>query len=155
MMKIIGGGVLLLSCALTSSYIISAEKRKIEQLEAFIALIKRTKEMIDCYAMPIEKIFNSSGDILLRLGIEKDITDFSQLVSECEILCGEDCRKILFVFSESLGKGYRENQVKLCDATLSELEEIRKRLVLAYPSKKKTTAALCFAVGGALLIALL
>ncbi len=155
MMRIIGGSALLVSCALTSSYIISSEKNKIEQIEAFIALIKYTKERIDCYAMPIERILKSAGDILLRIGVEKDITDFSQLVSECEIVCGEDCKKSLSVFAGSLGKGYREHQVKLCDTTLAELEEIRKRLVSAYPSKKKTTAALCFAVGGALLIALL
>lgn len=155
MMRIIGGSALLVSCALTSSYIISSEKNKIEQIEEFIALIKYTKERIDCYAMPLEMILKSAGDIILRLGVEKDITDFSQLIAECEIVCGEDCKKLLSVFAGSIGKGYREHQVKLCDTTLDELEEIRKRLVSAYPSKKKTTVALCFAAGGALLIALL
>lgn len=155
MMRIIGGCALLISCALTSSYIISVEKNKIEQIEAIIALIKRIRDRIDCYAMPVEKILNSAGDILLSLGIEKNITDFTQLLSECEIVCGEDCKKILNTFADTLGKGYREQQVKLCDTTISALEDIKRKLVSAYPSKKKTTIALCFAFGGALLIALL
>ena len=43
----------------------------------------------------------------------------------------------------------------MCGGVLSELEEIRKKLVDAYPAKKKTNAALCIAAGGTLLIALL
>ena len=155
MMRIIGGCALLLSCALTSSYIISVEKNKIEQIETFISLIKSIRHHIECYSMPIEKILLSNKDILLRLGVEKDISSFSQILSECEIMCGEDCKKILNTFADTLGKGYREQQVKLCDATISALEEIKRKLVSAYPSKKKTTIALCFAFGGALLIALL
>ncbi len=155
MMRIIGGSAIILSCALTVSCISSAEKKKIEQIEAFISLIKSIRHHIECYSMPIEKILLSSKDILLRLGVEKDISSFSQIFSECEITCGEDFEKILRAFSISLGKGYREDQVKMCDMALSELEEIRKKLIAAYPAKKKTAAALCFAAGGALLIALL
>lgn len=145
----------MLSCAMTASYIASAEKKKIEQTEAFIALVKYIKNQIDCYSMPMEKILHSCPELLLRLGIEKEISSLSELLSECEIVCGEDCKKILYTFSESFGKGYREHQVKRCDAAVTELEEIKKRLGTEYPSKKKTAAALCFAVGGALLIALL
>ena len=155
MLKLIGGMAVMISCSLCASYITSLEKRKIEQTEAFIELIKHIRNQIDCYSMPIEKIFLSAKDMLLKLGIEKEIRTFSDLLSECEIESGEEAKKTLNTFAESLGKGYRENQVKMCDGVLSELEVIRKKLTDAYPSKKKTTAALCFAGGGALLIALL
>ena len=155
MLKLAGGAAVMISCAMASSYAVSVEKRKIEQLETFISLIKHVRNQIDCYSMPVEKILAMGSEFLKRLGVEDGTSDFSRLLSECKIECGEDCKKILYTFSENLGKGYREHQVKMCDGTLSELEDIRKRLLAAYPSKKKIAFALCFAAGGALLISLL
>ena len=151
MYRIIGGAAIILSCTLASSYITSIEKKKIEQAEAFIELVKYTRDQIDNYATPINKILSGSKDILFKLGIEKEISSFDELLP----ICTEECKKSILSFSESIGKGYREQQVKMCGGVLSELEGIRKKLVDAYPAKKKTNAALCLAAGGALVIALL
>ena len=150
MYRIIGGTAIILSCTMAASYINSLEKRKIEQAEALIELVKYTRDQIDSYAMPIEKILLGSKEILIKIGKE-NIKSFSELSEGCI----EECRKTILLFGESIGKGYREQQVKMCDRVLSELESIRKKLAEAYPSKKKTNSALCFAAGGALLIALL
>ena len=155
MLRVIGGGAVVLSCILTSSYIASAEKSKIDQLEDLIMLIKYIRNQIDSYSTPIEKIMMECKDILLRLDVQEDVADFSRLLSVCEIKSGDNCKNILNTFAASLGKGYREQQVKLCDTTLAELDAIRKKLTEEYPNKKKTAAALCFAAGGVLLIALL
>ena len=155
MLKIIGGGALLISCILTSSYVASVEKSKIDQLEDFILLIKYIRNQIDSYSAPIEKIMRECKDILLRLDVQEEITDFSQLLLAREIKSGDNCKNILHTFADSLGKGYREQEVKLCDVTIAELDTIRKKLTEEYPNKKKTAAALCLAAGGALLIALL
>ena len=155
MLRVIGGGALMLSCVLASSYVASVEKSKIDQLEDIILLIKNIRNQIDSYSAPIEKIMRECKDILLRLDVQEKITDFSQLLSVCEIKSGENCKNILHTFADSLGKGYREQEVKLCDTTLAELDAIRKKLTEEYPNKKKTAAALSLASGGALLIALL
>ena len=154
MIRLIGCAAVMLSCALAVSHISSVEKIKINKTETFISLIKRIRHEISCHSTPVEKILSSSKDILVSLGINKEITDFSQLISECEGIC-DNCEKVLKGFSASLGKGYREEEIKTCDAALSELENIRKKLAESYPVKRKTTAAVCFAAGGALLIALL
>ena len=155
MIRIIGGGALLLASALAASHVISLEKKKIEQLETFISLIRHTRERIDSYSMPIEKILKEEKELISRFGVDKDVTDFSSLISECEIICGEEGKKILTGFAEEFGKGYREREVKLCDTALLGLETIKRRIEEEYPSKKRRTVAICFAIGGAIIISLL
>ena len=155
MIRIVGGGALLLASALAASHVISLEKKKIEQLETFISLIRHTRERIDSYSMPLEKILKEEKELIVKLGIDKDVPDFSSLLSGCEIICGEESKKILIGFAEELGKGYREREVKLCDTALSGLETIKRRIESEFPSKKRRTIAICFAIGGAIIISLL
>ena len=154
MIKLVGGALIVIASIGTAYYISATEKKKIEQIEALIALIKYVRNQIDSFSMPIEKILSSCPVLLSRLGVNEKISSISELASRCDISC-EECKKIINDFVLSLGKGYREREIKLCDKAIGELEDIKNRLVLSYPSKKKTAAALCLAFGGALLIALL
>ena len=155
MLKLLGGAAVILSSVMAARYISSFEKNKIKRIEGIISFIKHIRDSIDCYSMPIEKIITSGNALLWEMGIDKGKKELSELLCECGKGCGEDCEKILEAFSGTLGKGYREQQVRLCDEVISELESIRKKLVLVYPSKEKTTLAICFTLGGALLILLL
>ena len=83
------------------------------------------------------------------------MSNISELISECDAVCGEECDRILRDFAESFGKSYREQQIKLCELTASALDEQRRRLEKEYSARRKTVAALCAAVGGMIFIALL
>ncbi len=155
MIKLIGGALIMIFSIGAASYIASGEKNKIEEIEGFIALIRYVRNQIDCFSMPIENILGSCPEILFKIGIDEKISSLSELVSKCEMTCGEECEKIINDFAVSLGKGYRERELKICDKSIGELENIKNRLVVSYPSKRKTAAALCLAIGGALLITLL
>lgn len=154
MIKLIGGVMIVASSMSTASYIASHEKKKIEEIEAFISLIRHIRNQIDCFSMPMKNIFSSCSDILSKLGVSEKTSSLTELISKREIMCAE-CEKIINDFSSSIGKGHREREVKICDKAIGELEHIKEQLVSAYPSKRKTTAALCLAIGGAMLIALL
>lgn len=155
MIKLIGGALIMIFSAGAASYIVSCEKKKIEEIEGFIALLRYIRNQIDCFSVPMETILSSCPEILSKLGVDETTTSFSELISKCDMTSGEECKKIIREFALSLGKGYREQELKKCDKAIGELENIKNRMVASYPSKKKTTSALCLAIGGALLIALL
>ena len=154
MIKLVGSALIVMASAGVVSYVISGEKKKIEEVDAFIALIKYVRNQIDCFSMPIEKILASCPELVSKIGVSEKTTSISGLVSKCDISC-QECKKIINAFSLSLGKGYREQEIRLCEKVIGELENIKKGLECSYPSRKRTTVALCLAIGGALLIALL
>lgn len=156
MLKIIGGGFIALSCTLLYHFFNYTECRRIETVELFMSLVKYIRDKIDLYSMPIDKILESCREsIIIRLGVEKRVSNIEELLSECDAEWGEECDRILRDFLDSFGKSYREQQLRLCEITASALDEQRRRLEKEYSARRKTVAALCAAVGGMIFIALL
>lgn len=156
LVKAIGSGLLLISSALCASRMISAEKAKIDLLETFISVISYIKNQIDLYSSPIKKILDGiNEETLHRLHLNDPPQRFDDILEISELSIGEETEKTLREFSSSLGKSYREVQIKLCDKTLSELEAQKNALKNAFPSRKKTILALCFGIGGVAVIALI
>ena len=156
LVKTIGALVLLSSSALCASRMIAAEKAKIDQLETFISIISHIKSQIDLYSSPIPKIFSGIGkDMLDKLHLASPPKRFDEILDANALYISEESEKTLREFSSSLGKGYREMQMKLCDKALSELEAQKRMLQNAFSPRKKTILALCFGVGGVAVIALI
>ena len=72
-----------------------------------------------------------------------------------EIILEGEAKHILEEFSETLGKNYRDRQIKLCDIAISSLEGVRGAEQKKYAVKKKTVNALCLAAGGMVVILLI
>lgn len=154
--KLVGASLLVSSSAYCAHRMISVERERINRLSAYIDIILHIKSQIDLYSLPIEKILRSiDRSVLDRIEAASHPSRFDDLISLDDQYVGEGTQKILREFSSSLGKGYREMQIKLCDKTISELENQKKELTDAFPSRKKTIIALCFAVCGMALIALI
>ena len=154
LIKIVGAGIVIISAMLCAERRLTEEKKKIEHLDAFISIISHIKNQIDLYSMPLEKIFAGiDSDKLRRLGINEKPTRFSELMSSDGICLEDDTRRVLREFSSSIGKGYREMQIKLCESTLSELILKKKSLADIFPSRRKTVLALYLGIGGAAVIA--
>jgi hypothetical protein len=135
---------------------IAAEKTKIDQIETFISIISYIRNQIDLYSSPIAKIFGDIGaDMLDKLHLISSPKKFDDIINANELYLGEETQKTLCEFSSTLGKSYREMQIKLCDKTLSELEAQKRTLQNAFPSRKKTILALCLGIGGVAVIALI
>ena len=155
-LKLIGGMLLLAACFGVSHYFSVIEKKRMERVRDLIHLIRYIKDKVDCYSMPIDKIFDAcGGDILLKLGIEEKVRDLSELFGKLENTCDSKSEKILYELAGNFGKGYREHQMRLCDIAVSALERHLGVLESTYPMRKKRLSTLCFSIGGMLLIALL
>ena len=155
-MKLVGSVMVLISCLATSRIISALEHEKNERLDSFITLIRYIRNKIDCYSVPIDKILaDCPEEIIDPLGGKETGMTFEDILHRKNNLIGDDSRRILEEFSKTLGKNYRERQLKLCDGAISALEVIRDTEVKKYSAKKKTVNALCFAVGGLIIILLL
>ena len=147
--------MVLLSCLCVSKAITSYEREKNECLDSFIELIKYIRNRIDCYSMPIDKIFYECPDEKLDpFGGKRDGMIFSDLLNGKENLVRGESRRILEEFSETLGKNYRDRQVKLCDRAVSALESIRDAEIKRSSVHKKIVNTLCLAAGGIIIILL-
>lgn len=154
--KAIGGALLLLSSLMCASKMITAERKKIERVGAYIDIISHVRNQIDLYSAPLHKIFSEIDHVTLQsLGLSVVPKVFDGFILEGDRYVGEETVKVLREFSATLGKGYREMQIKLCDRAISELEKQKRDMEGAYPSKKKTILALCLCIGGMALIALI
>ena len=152
-LKIIGAMMIAASCAASSVTLISHERKKLCQSDSFIALIKYIRNQIDCYSMPIDRIFlECPGEILDELGGKEDKMTFSGLLSRESVEVDGETSRILSEFASSLGKNYRDRQVRLCDAAISELERVRGIAQKDFSVKKKTIGAMCTVLGGLVII---
>ena len=154
--KLIGASLLVSSSAYCAYRMISIERERIDRLSAYIEIISVIKSQIELYSLPIEKILKSiDASVLKRIGIEEQMCKFDDLMSFDDQYVSDGTQKTLREFASSLGKGYREMQIKLCEKTILDLESQKRELTDAFPSRKKTIIALCFAICGMALIALI
>lgn len=155
-MKLFGAAMVGVSCFAASKTITLHEREKAERLNSFIILTKYIRNKIDCYSAPINKIFAECPDeILDPLGGRTENMTFKELLERKNNALGDESTRLLQEFSETFGKNYRERQLKLCDGVISSLETARDAEMKKYLAKKKTVNAICWAVGGMIIIFLL
>ena len=156
-MKLAGGILIAASLVMVYKNHVRHQRRKIEQIRAFVYLIRHIRQMIDCYAMPISDIFKSMKDDISRcFSVNGDeVSSLTELLDKCEIVCGYESEACLRALADSFGKSYRDSQIKFCDATAEKLEKIKNIIENDYLPEKKAVAALCVCLGGLILIMLL
>ena len=156
LIKVGGALIIVLASVFASADLVACEKRRIECIEGFLLMVSYIKNSIECYSIPIKRIISECDPaILKKLGADGKQADFDQLILGCEDFLREDTLKTLREFSSALGKSYRDIQIRICNKTIGELEGQKKDLKDAYPSKRRTLIALCIAIGGMAVIALI
>ena len=131
------GVILLLSGSLYLCFSFAAfERRRLEQCEGFLLLLRHIKAQISCFRMPLARIFESfQCPELARCGFLQAVQehgDFAQALRECKgkiWLSGEEM-DLLFAFASELGRSYFEEQISLCDYYIGEFEQ-------AYASRRR------------------
>lgn len=149
------GGVLIVFCGYTCGRVISQRgERKLKQTEAFLALIIHVRNMIDRYLMPIDRIFRECDEKLLSdCGACGEFESFGALLESAELFLDAEICDGLRNFSEELGRGWRESQIRLCDEQILRLTRERERLSTDLPRSRRAsvTLAVCISAGIAIL----
>ena len=127
MIKIFGL-VLILSASLGVSFtLIGLEARRIRELEGLCELIRYIKNNIDSFLMPLEGIFLTfHSDELEKCGFEAEMKEHGLAAAAKLDLLSVDtkAREALSAFADSLGTGFRDDEVKRCEYYLELFGEL-------------------------------
>ncbi len=132
-------------------------KKTLSCTDGMISLLRHIKTQVCCYAVPIEKILSECTDnIFSECGYanERKPKSLDELISGCALLDGR-ALKIMTEFSQSFGKNYREEQVKLCESSVDELCALRAEISDKLPIRKKLNSTLCLSGAMAIVILLI
>ena len=112
-----------------------ALKKKNKRLREIVAFVKHIREEINCFARPIGEILSSYDDDIVSANADNII--FLKKQSSTNAYLFDDAKKVLDAFQEKIGEGTKEESLKLCDYTISELEAIAERHEAEYVSKSR------------------
>ena len=131
-----------------------SEGERLEQTEGLIALIKFLRTQIDCFSMPVgEALSRCPREILDRcVGGGVSPSGAEELLESLRTY-DRQTRGIMEQLCRQIGRGYRAEQLALCDGICEQLEQRREALAQQLPLKKKRNSTLC--VSGALVLVIL
>ena len=147
-MKILGSFLIIIASIVSSYFYESSLTHSIEILRELVEFIKTTKNKIEYYSLSIDEILkdytcknNSSNKIIngdfvtimhLDVNVQKDIENY---------------------FS-NLGKGYKKEQLSLCDYTINSLENALNNMKSEFTKKAKVFRSLSLFLGVGVVILL-
>ena len=140
----------LLSVRLYRSYL----DGRLTEGRAFLRLIERVRDGVNCYLTPIPNILEAASELHSAiLSLWKRVADGATPSEAYEVVEGElsldsVSREILRRFFDGLGSGYREGVVAFAEECRGELSERLDMLEAEDEKNKKIYSALI--VGGAL-----
>ncbi len=148
LIKLAGSLVWILVGFAVSREINSYQSKKLTQADAFITLINHIKLNIDCYALPIPSILQSCDrGLICDCGGENAPTSgIREFINGCEICMDANIYTMLTSFADSLGKGYRESEIKLCDMCINELSMYKSGLSEKLGKSKKLCTTICLCI---------
>lgn len=154
------GAILLTAAGGYGAWLIGKrDSMRIDRVEAWIALLRLTKNRIDCFSLPVPEILaRCEANLLRRLGWSEKTppADFRALVdSDASEGLTMEGRRIAHGFSEEIGKGYRQEQLRACDDSIGLFSAERDRLLSQLPKKRKRDITLCMAAALGTVILLL
>ena len=153
--KCLGAFFLLLAGGYLSVFFNRMERRRLQVLDAYIALIRYIKGQIDCYAMPMEEILTRADPHLLRTCMGQGRTylhdkdepvlylPFHEMVTESRLYLEPESERLLSAFARELGQTYRHEQVMRCEHYIQALGEERRKLSETAPIRVRMNSILC------------
>ena len=157
MAKILGS-IIIISCGLALAYLLNSKARaRLAQLEGFIALVRYLRAEIDCFSIPIPSALSRCPcGVLERCGARCDekFKTVRELLDACDC-SADEIGELMYGFASDVGRGYRHEQLALCDRTIERLEEHREALAARLPARQKLNGTLCVCSSLAVVILLI
>ena len=149
----------MIACSgIAGAYLLnSSAKRALTQAEALISWARYLRSEIECFSMPLPlALSRCPTEIYEKCGYVSDgiPADIGEFIKKCRISDGETFRQ-LSRFGDDIGKGYRDEQLALCDYFIEAMELRRRQLSEQLPARKKLNSALWLSGALALVILLI
>lgn len=155
-LKILGAMLIACSGLLLSRSLNGSERRRLAEIEGIIAFLRFMRTNIDAYSMPLSEILSRCPrEIYADCGYSRDgaPTTVGELFENCAV-SDAIAAQVFREFAAEVGKGYRCEQLALLSRTLDALEERRRALSSALPSRMRVNAAVCISVSLSVVILL-
>ena len=150
------GAVLILFCGVAGAYFLNDRARAaLVQIEGFEELVRRLHADIECFSMPVPVALAGCPDAVFEkcgFDLHQSRRTLAELLGSCDIFSPE-IRELMDGFAAHIGRGYKHEQLALCERMIASLEEHRASLASRLPAKQKTNGTLCLC--GALAVVIL
>ena len=131
LVKWIGSGTIIVAAWLFSISMIHSHKKILRELEALSNMVQYIRDNIDHLMKPLPDIFLSyQNDYLETIGFLPRIrhTSLKQAWEEQSFSFSGESVLLLSEFVRTIGSSYRTEELRLCDYTLTRLNEMLEHL---------------------------
>ena len=138
--KLIGAATLLVTSVYYGQVKITAERVRITKLSALADMVKFIGEKIEHFSTPLPEILSEySNSYLDRIGYLESVRShgLNKTVSDLELSEADTEYILVMQFADSIGKGYKDEEVSLCKYTHMKLAECEVKLSSALKDKEK------------------
>ena len=147
-MKIIGSIIIIFSSIFASYFYEKSLKNSIRCVNDLIELIKAIKNKIEYYSLSVDDILNQytpKSDYIKQVLTGEEATI---------MYIDESVNKDIKAFFVSLGKGYKKEQLLLCEYTLKSLQDACEKINTEFSKKAKIFRSLSLFLGVSIIIIL-
>ena len=155
--KILGCTVAIAASVVAAGAVVSAEKRRVSQLQGFTALVERIGQQIENFNTPVSQILKSTDPALLhQCGAQSPVTEsLTAFLDSCDLTLSEEEKRALFAFAADLGRRFRSEQIRSCELCSKLLADFANDAQILFPNKRKVTYTLFICAALALVIILI
>ena len=155
--KILGCTVAIAASVVAAGAVVSAEKRRVSQLQGFTALVERIGQQIENFNTPVSQILKSTDPALLhQCGAQSPVTEsLAAFLDSCDLTLSEEEKRVLFTFAADLGRRFRSEQIRSCVLCSKLLADFANDAQILFPNKRKVTYTLFICAALALVIILI
>ncbi|MBQ7760708.1 MAG: stage III sporulation protein AB [Clostridia bacterium] len=148
MIKILGCVLILIASVVSGYYFEWSFKEKIQFLENVVGLLNYIKKQIEFFSTPIKEIYSSYPDKSKHITdlIDGDLDDLRRKYKDLDFI---------FNYFQQAGKGYKSEQLKLCDYTINEAQACLNKLKEELPKKVKVIRSISLFLGASIVILLI
>lgn len=136
-MKILGGALILLSSVICAYYYEKHLKDKVNKYNELISFISYISNQIEYFSCPLEEIYDKYT--------KKSPFISSLILKKCSF--DKNVDKLVIDFFQTIGQGFKKEQIKLCSYTINELEGSLSSMKLLLPNKIKVFRSMSLFVG--------
>lgn len=155
-LKIVGAVIVSLSGVGLASLLCASSRAAVTQTEGLCALARYLGGEISCFCMPIPTALSRCPwEILKKCGADARVRyqSVEELLDACGIYDART-REITSAFAREIGRGYRAEQIALCERTAQMLSQHAQELLARLPTKQRLsgTLSVCSALAAVILL---
>lgn len=157
-LKLLGSAMIIFSALTVYFETQRNEKKKAEQINAYISLVEYIKKQIECFLLPIDSILSSCDENIIRecIGSDTDrVKSLDELFEATSFCIDAEAVAHISSFVHDFGSYYRDEQIRACEICRDELCEISRKMCENTAKNKRVILTLCLCASLSIILMLI